>query len=424
MRVLNSALLRGFAIPYDAEEIPLIIKGLNDDSVVLVDGSHEFFRAYLNSPHAYKKDGTPKTERRLTEELTLVARYRDVPFRRLKEILDAGKAKNIADMVDCSQYESREKFLTQLGQGVAGKTYLVYSPDFKKEMAMKIVHPDFYSPLEVEFLARLDHPNIVRIWYAGKNLVLRRGSLVNHPGEEVFAILMDYVDGVTLREYMKQHPKGVSKEEAIKLSFQLLTAVRYLRRQGVFHRDLNLENIKITSEGNIKVIDFGIATNVQDEPRDNRRYGGPSDLFSWALLTYKIWTGEHLLGEPDMSTRTFAEEIQKLKTHMRNPDGTLKNMYKRKIDALGEGALSLILKSALSVYTTEVPDTLKGHFTPEDLHTGVLWNHFNLAYINLNLTERIARKLEEKDGKSISRWDVSAVVGEVINDPDFGIYFR
>jgi serine/threonine protein kinase len=195
-------------------------------------------------------------------------------------------------------------------------------------MALKVIGDKAYVEQEARILSRMKHDNIVRIWYASD-------SIVKKDGEPVYSILMEYVDGKTLGEMMEDNPRGLSIEQAIALSAQLLDGIRYLRSSDVFHRDLNLNNIKIDSSGTLKILDFGIATQASTgKPKDNRRYGGSTDAFSWGLLTYKMITGRHLVVERDdrMGTQTYAERIRILKGVMREENGMIREEYANRIE--------------------------------------------------------------------------------------------
>jgi len=244
---------------------------------------------------------------------------------RLSESLDT--CNDASEAIECASYISQERFLHRLGEGRAGKTYKVYSKEFNKELAMKIMKSARNSNLESAILSGLDHRNIVRVYYAGNNTV-KKGK------KQVYSILMDYVDGKTLREMMKEKSSGCAIEETVNYSGQLLDGIGYLRKQGIFHRDMNPNNVKINSSYALKIIDFGIAAIGQKvKPRDNRRYGGESDIFSWGMITYEMATGEHLIIQrnPEITSETYADLVSQAKKEMRNEDGTLKEGYLTKI---------------------------------------------------------------------------------------------
>ncbi len=261
-------------------------------------------------------------------------------FKRLLTVLEAGESKDLEEMVDCSRIDIPHYTVVQrLGSGASGTTYKVYSSHLKQYRALKVINPEKVNPKEAELMARLqgrDLDNIVQIHEAGD-------SFVTVDGEKRYALLMEYVEGETLEEHIdapeRGQRKGIPFDEVVHLSAQVLNSISSLHAQGITHRDLNPRNIKVTPKGTLKVLDFGIAT---DEPhptgKGNRRYGVPEqqaadDLFSFALLTYRMATGEHLIipKKESMGTDTYAEQVASMKRQMYT-DGALNEEYKRKIE--------------------------------------------------------------------------------------------
>jgi serine/threonine-protein kinase len=100
---------------------------------------------------------------------------------------------------------------------------------------------------EVEIGRRLEHPNVQRL--------LGTGQLDN--GHTPY-IVMEYVEGLSLRSYLDAH-KVLPVEEAVGIARQIVDALGYCHHQGVVHRDLKPENVLITPDGRVKLTDFGIA---------------------------------------------------------------------------------------------------------------------------------------------------------------------
>ena len=100
---------------------------------------------------------------------------------------------------------------------------------------------------ELEIGKRLHHPNIQQLLEEGR---IDRGSAPY--------LVLEYVDGVLLREYLRQHAP-LSSEEAIGITVQLADALQYCHEHGVIHRDLKPENILVQPDGTVKLVDFGIA---------------------------------------------------------------------------------------------------------------------------------------------------------------------
>src|SRR5262249_20382936 len=139
-----------------------------------------------------------------------------------------------------------------LGKGGMGEVYRARDTKLKRDVAIKIL-PDEFSrdadrvnrfQREAEALAALNHQNIGTIYD------------VQQIGETRFLIL-ELVEGQTLQEKLRQGPIPV--EEALAIAKQIAEALEAAHERGVVHRDLKPANIKLTQDGNVKVLDFGLA---------------------------------------------------------------------------------------------------------------------------------------------------------------------
>ena len=98
---------------------------------------------------------------------------------------------------------------------------------------------------ESKAIALLSHPNIVKIYDVGFT-------------DKVQFIVMEYVDGITLTDYIEQ--QGVLKwRDAVHFTVQILKALQHAHDRGIVHRDIKSSNVMLLSDGTIKVMDFGIA---------------------------------------------------------------------------------------------------------------------------------------------------------------------
>lgn len=147
--------------------------------------------------------------------------------------------------------------------------------------------PEFEALLRKEFELgmRLDHPSIVRIWG------------MEHTAEKGNCILMDYIDGEPLSEFMESHPV---KAERLRIARELAESLVYIHAVGVWHRDLKPDNIMVTHSGrHIQLIDFGLgdsdnfvtfkssgATRTFGAPEqiDEHRGDCRSDVYSFGKL--------------------------------------------------------------------------------------------------------------------------------------------
>jgi serine/threonine protein kinase len=146
------------------------------------------------------------------------------------------------------------RVLSLLGHGGMGSVWLAERADglFARQVALKLIHPALKSRVmserfarEREILASLNHPNIARLLDAG----------VAEDGQSYLAL--DYVAGTPLTTYCDEH--RLSVRERLELFRQVLSAVQYAHAHLVIHRDLKPANILVTEEGQVQLLDFGIA---------------------------------------------------------------------------------------------------------------------------------------------------------------------
>ncbi len=141
---------------------------------------------------------------------------------------------------------------SQLGKGGMGEVYQAKDQVLGREVAIKVLPDEFAKDAdlvarfqrEAKLLASLNHPNIAAIHgleqFEGKNF-----------------LVLELVEGETLADRIKTRPIPV--EESLKLSLQIAEALEAAHEKGVIHRDLKPANIKVTPEGKVKILDFGLA---------------------------------------------------------------------------------------------------------------------------------------------------------------------
>lgn len=198
----------------------------------------------------------------------------------------------------------RYRIKSRIGGGGMANVYLGYDIILKRDVAIKVLRPEFAN--DPEFIERFDrealaatslaHPNIVSIYDVGEE-------------GDIFYIVMEYVDGETLKDYVKKHGK-LSVEETIDIMEQLTSAIQHAHENGLIHRDIKPQNILIDRSGKIKVTDFGIAVALSAtaltqtnsvlgsvhylSPEQAR--GGKatklSDIYSLGIVFYELVTGE------------------------------------------------------------------------------------------------------------------------------------
>src|SRR5215471_16697231 len=139
---------------------------------------------------------------------------------------------------------------SKLGEGGMGAVYRATDTKLNRDVAIKVL-PDSLAAdsdrlarfaREAQVLASLNHPNIAAIY-----------------GVEESALVMELVEG--------GEPRGpLGEDEALPIIHQLIDALEYAHEKGVVHRDLKPANLKITPEGRVKVLDFGLAKAMSSEP--------------------------------------------------------------------------------------------------------------------------------------------------------------
>src|ERR1043166_8487200 len=142
------------------------------------------------------------------------------------------------------------RIVSKLGEGGMGAVYRATDTKLGRDVAIKVLPEGFAHDAdrmarferESHLLASLNHPNIAAIH-----------------GVEERAIVMELVEGDTLRGPMPL-------EEAMPIVHQLIDALEYAHEKGVVHRDLKPANIKVTPEGRVKVLDFGLAKAMSSDP--------------------------------------------------------------------------------------------------------------------------------------------------------------
>src|SRR5215471_14782423 len=146
------------------------------------------------------------------------------------------------------------RITAKLGEGGMGAVYHATDTKLNRDVAVKVL-PDTFAAdpdrlvrftREAQVLASLNHPNIATIH-----------------GVEDRALVMELVNGPTLAERIAQGP--IPLEEALTIARQIAEALEYAHERNIVHRDLKPANIKVTPEGRVKVLDFGLAKAMAAE---------------------------------------------------------------------------------------------------------------------------------------------------------------
>ncbi len=150
-----------------------------------------------------------------------------------------------------------------IGRGGMGAVYKAREKQLDRLVALKILPPEIGREeafaqrfsREAQAMARLGHPNIVTIHSFGQ-----RGAVELAGGGELYFVLMEYVDGLSLRQLLDAGT--VSPKEALAIVPQICDALQYAHDRGIVHRDIKPENILLNRAGQVKIADFGLARLV------------------------------------------------------------------------------------------------------------------------------------------------------------------
>src|SRR5579864_3837110 len=189
------------------------------------------------------------------------------------------------------------EILALLGAGGMGEVYRARDSKLNRDVALKILPAMFTNDAErmarfrreAQVLASLNHPNIGSIYGLEDWNNLR-------------VLVLELVEGPTLADRITGG--AIPLGEALAIARQIAEAVAYAHEKGVTHRDLKPANIKITPEGNVKVLDFGLAKvlegpeNLDSDPSQSPTYGNPTTLEGMILGTAAYMSPEQAKGKP------------------------------------------------------------------------------------------------------------------------------
>jgi eukaryotic-like serine/threonine-protein kinase len=217
------------------------------------------------------------------------------------------------------------RLLKLIGRGGMGKVFLASRNDdeFRKIVAVKLVNP-FWSDDEMaqrfrrerQILAKLEHPNIARLVDGGTTQ------------DKVSFLVMEYVEGLPITEYCKDKCKTTNQR--LKIFLKVCEAVKFAHQNLIIHRDLKPNNILVTADGTVKLLDFGVAKLLQPDLLDvsgnltlgtnilTPNYASPeqlkgetittaSDVYSLGVLLYELLSGNRPY---DLKDKSFPEILR------------------------------------------------------------------------------------------------------------------
>jgi serine/threonine-protein kinase len=162
--------------------------------------------------------------------------------------------------------------VAKIGAGGMGEVYRATDTKLGRDVAIKVLPEALAADpqrmqrfqREAQVLASLNHPHIAAIYGLEESATRDSGAASSAPTVQVRALVMELVEGPTLAERIAHGP--VPLEEALPIARQIAEALEYAHEHGIIHRDLKPANIKLTPDGAAKVLDFGLAKAMADDP--------------------------------------------------------------------------------------------------------------------------------------------------------------
>lgn len=202
-----------------------------------------------------------------------------------------------------------------LGKGGMGEVYLAQDTKLDRKVAIKFLPPDLEADEQIQarFIreakaaAALDHPFICKVYESGE-------------ADGKFYIVMEYVEGLNLRERMESKP--LSLNESLRIALEIAEALEKAHKEGIIHRDLKPPNIMLTPQEHVKVMDFGLAKKfmpgggdleqtltqasltekgtiagtlayMSPEQAKGKKLDGRSDIFSLGIIICEMFSHKH-----------------------------------------------------------------------------------------------------------------------------------
>ena len=234
---------------------------------------------------------------------------------------------------------------SEIQRGPVTTVYDAYHQSLSRRVLLKVLNTQWSKEKdlidrfrrEAKICARLDHPNIVKIFDFNQT-------------DELFFISMEYIEGSTLESLISDR-LAITFPKIIDITLQILTGLAFAHQQGIIHRDIKPSNIMISSEGSVKITDFGLAVvsdlpgiTVQDQTAGSPAYMSPeqvmgqeldqrSDLFSLGICLYKLCT-QNSPFEADTMGATIHNILSENVKNVRDINPVIPDWFSDLIDSL------------------------------------------------------------------------------------------
>ena len=231
--------------------------------------------------------------------------------------------------------DNRYEILELVGTGGMAKVYKARDHRLNRLVAIKILREELAQDAEFrrrfhdesQAVAMLSHPNIVAVYDVSRS-------------SELEYIVMELIDGITLKQYMQRKGNKLNWREALHFITQITKALGHAHSRGIIHRDIKPHNIMVLRDGSVKVADFGIArvasgghSTLTQEALGSVHYISPeqargshidsrSDLYSTGVVLYEMITGR-LPFEGDTPVSVAIQHINSIPLSPRELDSTI-----------------------------------------------------------------------------------------------------
>lgn len=254
--------------------------------------------------------------------------------------------------------KDKYNIIRKIGQGGMALIYLAQDKVTNDKVAIKVVEPNTLNDLvkrkrfeqEIRLMKKVDSPYVVKLFEAEVT-------------EKYAYIVMEYVDGYILKDYISTRTH-LTVDEAVDFAGQLALGFDEIHKAGVIHRDIKSQNVMVTDNGRIKIVDFGIAIDDETEKltKTDMLIGSPqyvspelinqekptvaSDVYAFGILLYEMIAGEvpftgkdpietlrkHQLKEMPKITKSFTNVPQSventiIKCTAKKPEQRFDSMY-------------------------------------------------------------------------------------------------